>query len=246
MPESSRAQRRRDMRGSSATPPPRDPMRPIYIGVGVLVLAVIAIFGLVRWQQNVALDRMLKFDAATPSPGPNAAAKRIKLVDGGTIGAVHFKPGNSPAGGRGDPVDGIACLGMEGEALHIHVHLALFDDGKQIQIPKFLGMVPTVTGGCLYWIHTHDASGIIHLESPEVLAPQGNGEYTLGMLFDIWGEPLGPNGVAGFSGPVTAYVNGAPYAGDLRSIPLVSHQQIVLEVGTPVVSPPNYQFPPND
>jgi hypothetical protein len=246
MPESSRAQRRREMRGNTATPPPRDPMRPIYIGVGVVILAVIVIFGLVRGQQNVATARMLTFDSATPSPGPNAASKPIKLVDGGNIGTPHFKPGNSPSGGRGDPVDGIQCLGMEGNGLHIHVHLAIFDDGKQIQIPKFLGMVPTVSGGCLYWIHTHDASGIIHLESPEVLAPQGNGEYTLGMLFDIWGEPLGTDGVAGFNGPVTAYVNGSPYTGDLRSIPLVSHQQIVLEVGTPVVAPPNYKFPPND
>jgi len=45
---------------------------------------------------------------------------------------------------------------------------------------------------------------------------------------------------------VSAYVNGSPYNGDLRSIPLVSHQQIVLEVGKPVVPPPNYVFPPND
>jgi hypothetical protein len=246
MSQPSRAQRRREMRGSSATPPPRDPMRPIYLGVGVLVLAVIAIFGVMRWQQNVAMDRMFKFDYATPSPGPSTGAKPIKLMDGGSIGTPHFKGGNSASGGHGDPVDGVSCLGMEGQGLHFHVHLAIFDDGKQIQIPKFLGMVPTTSGGCLYWIHTHDATGIIHVESPDVLAPQGNGEYTLGMLFDIWGEPLGPEGVAGFTGPVTAYVNGTPYSGDLRSIPLVSHQQIVLEVGAPVVPPPNYVFPPND
>ena len=221
-------------------------MRAIYIGVGLLVVVIIAIFGFMRWQQNTALDRMLKFDYATPSPGPAPTAKPIKLADGGKIGTPHFKDGNSPTGGHGQPIDGIQCLGMEGTGLHIHSHLALFADGKQYQIPALLGGTPTPTGGCLYWIHTHDASGIVHVESPQVIAPQDGGEYTLGNLFDIWGEPLDRNGVAGFNGPVTAYVNGSEYDGDLRAIPLVSHQQIVLEVGKPVVPPPNYVVPPND
>jgi hypothetical protein len=65
------------------------------------------------------------------------------------------------------------------------------------------------------------------------------------MLFDIWGQPLQQDEVATFKGSVTAYVNGQQYTGDLRNIPLGSHQQIVLEVGTPV-PPPNYKFPPND
>ena len=64
------------------------------------------------------------------------------------------------------------------------------------------------------------------------------------MLFDIWGQPLDRTIVAGINGPVTAYVNGAQYDGDLRAIPLTAHQQITLEVGTPIVPPPNYVFPP--
>jgi hypothetical protein len=51
------------------------------------------------------------------------------------------------------------------------------------------------------------------------------------------------NNVAGFSGPVAAFVNGTKYDGDLRAIPLGAHQEIVLEVGTPAVPPPNYTFP---
>jgi len=221
-------------------------MRNVYIGVGILVVAIVAIFGGINLRQNMLNSQMLKIDYATPSPGPNASAKPVKLADGGTIGLAHFKDGNSPAGGHGDPVDGIKCLGMEGQGLHIHSHVALFANGKQYQIPKLLGATPTASGGCLYWIHTHDASGIIHVESPEVVAPQGDGHYTLGMLFDIWGYPLTRTGAAGFTGPVTAFVNGSEYDGDLRAIPLVSHQQIVIEVGTPVVPPPNYVFPVND
>ncbi len=66
------------------------------------------------------------------------------------------------------------------------------------------------------------------------------------MFFDIWGQPLSRDDVAGLKGPVIAYVNGAEYDGPLRLIPLRSHQQVVLEIGTPTVPPPNYVFPPND
>ncbi|MGA8534837.1 MAG: hypothetical protein WB615_12085 [Candidatus Tumulicola sp.] len=240
--QQTRAERRRHARGGAAPPPHRDPMMPIYIGVAVLILLVIVVFGGMRWQQSLAL----KAASATPSPGPNASAKPVPLVDGVAIGTAHFSPANTRAGGTGQPVDGITCLSAEGQALHIHSHLALFDRGKQIQVPRLIGFSANQSlpgGGCLYWIHTHDSSGIIHVETPDVQAP-GGGHYTLGMLFDIWGEPIGSNGVAGFKGPVTAYVNGAKYDGDLRAIPLMSHQQITLEVGTPVVPPPNYAFSP--
>jgi hypothetical protein len=216
----------------------------VYIGVGVLVVAIIGIFALMRVQQ----DQALKAAYATPSPGPNASAKPVVLTDGGTIGTAHFKPGNTRTGGAGAPVDGITCLSEEGANLHIHTHLALYDNGKQIQIPKYIGFAQNSIAaptGCLYWIHTHDQTGIIHVESPEVSPPSG-GPYTLGMFFDIWGQAIDRNGVAGFSGPVTAYVNGAPYDGDLRSIPLRSHQEVTLEVGQPTVPPPNYKWPPND
>ena len=221
-------------------------MRSVYIGVGVLIVLVVAVFGIMRWQENAQAERVSKMDIATPSPWPSPSPKPIQLHDGGTIGAPYFQQGNSPAGGHGDPVDGIQCLGMEAGALHIHAHLALFVNGKQYQIPKLLGGTPTASGGCLYWIHTHDASGIIHIEAPQVVAPEGNGFYTLGDLFDIWGQPLGPNGVASFTGPVTAYVDGQPYTGDLHDLSLTARKQIVLEVGQPVVPPPNYQFPAGD
>ncbi len=106
-------------------------------------------------------------------------------------------------------------------------------------------MSPTASGGCLYWIHTHDPSGIIHVEAGDVSPPSG-GPFTLGMFFDIWGQPLGSDGVGPFRGPVTAFVNGVPYAGKLADIPLREHQSVTLEVGNPVVPPPNYQLPPND
>jgi len=243
MPEPSRAERRRQVRGGAAPPPRRDPMRPIYIGVGIVIAVLIVIFVGFNWWHN----RTVQQAYATPTPGPSATSKPIQLTDGETLGKKFFK-NKYPAtaqGGHGQTVDGIACGSQEYATLHVHSHLAIFNNGKQIQVPQYIGFAPSLAGGCLYWIHTHDSSGIIHVEAPDVAPPQG-GPYTLGMLFDIWGQPLQRDDVAGMVGDVTAYVNGQKYDGDFKSIPLGAHQQVVLEIGTPAVPPPNYAFPPND
>jgi hypothetical protein len=128
---------------------------------------------------------------------------------------------------------------------HIHVHLALFYKGEQIAVPLGVGIIKpfTVTRGFVeggagyYWLHTHDASGIVHVESPN------DRVYTLGNFFDIWGEPLTPQNVAGMEGPVKAYVNGTIVFASIRDIPLRPHDQITLQVGAPTVSPPTYLFP---
>jgi hypothetical protein len=240
MSQPTRSERRRQQRGGAAPPPRRDPMRPVYIGIGIALVAVILGFAGFNWWQN----RTVQEASATPTPGPNASVKPIQLVNNVALGTkwVKAKYPDTPQGGHGSPVDGVACGTMEYATLHVHTHLAIFYHGRQMQVPQFIGFTPNLTGGCLYWIHTHDASGIIHIEAPDLNPPQG-GPYTLGMLFDIWGQPLDRQVVAGFVGPVTAYVNGEKYDGDLRAIPLRAHQQIVLEIGTPLVAPPNYAFP---
>jgi hypothetical protein len=223
-------------------------MIPIYIGFAVLIVLIFAGFGIARYVQQ----RQLTMAYATPSPGPNASAKPIQLTDLQPIGKPFEKNPNATAdtkaGGHGAPVDGIHCETTEGVKLHVHTHLSLFVQGVQMQIPQAVGIAPDATsptGACLYWIHTHGPDGIIHVESPD-LTPPGGGPFTLGMMFDIWGQPLTKTQIGPFKGAVTAYVNGALYDGALSAIPLYSHQQVTLEVGKPLVPPPNYAFPPND
>jgi len=215
-------------------------MRSVYIGIGIVVVALILGFAGFNWWQN----RTVQQAYATPTPAPTATTKPIPVSNGESLGAKFIKTKYpvTPQGGRGQVVDGISCGAMEYSTLHVHSHLAIFYNGKQMQVPQYVGFAPSLAGGCLYWIHTHDASGIIHIEAPDINPPQG-GPYLLGMFFDLWGEPLTRDNVAGLIGPVTAFVNGVKYDGDLRSIPLAAHQQIVLEVGTPVVPPPNYVLP---
>ena len=210
-------------------------MRIAYLGLAVAIVVILIAFGLLRYKQNRDYADAL----ATPTPGPNASQKPIQLSDTAqSVGKPAFAPGDNKRGGAGGPVDGIQCEATEQVTMHIHSHLVLFVKGKQLQIPQFIGVVPTGNNSaCLYWIHTHDPSGIIHVEAPELH------QYVLGNLFDIWGQDLSRNQVGPYQGPVTAFVNGAKYDGDLAQIPLRAHQQITLEVGTPIVPPPNYGFP---
>ncbi len=146
------------------------------------------------------------------------------------------------------PVDGIQCLGSEQLLFHIHAHLTVYVDGAARQLPYGIGIVnPQVsqtpvgayvgTGTCFYWLHTHAADGIIHIESPVTRT------YTLGDFFDVWGQQLSPVRVGPATGPVTALYNGRLYNGNPRDIPLTAHAQIQLEVGRPLVSPVAITFP---
>ena len=148
----------------------------------------------------------------------------------------------------GQPIDGISCQTSEQTLFHIHAHLVIFVNGTQRQIPAAIGIPgaqaqssasgPFIgSGTCFYWLHTHAADGIIHIESPVTRT------YTLGNFFDEWGQPLGPDQVGPAVGHVTVIYNGKAYRGNPRDIPLTKHAQIQLEVGTPLIAPQPITFP---
>jgi hypothetical protein len=183
--------------------------------------------------------------ATAGAPRPQPQSTPVQLIQGTQVGLATFEPGDTLQGGNGQPVDGIEGSSHEMLKVHVHAHLALFFKGQQIAIPYGVGIVKPFQvnngfvgmGAGIYWLHTHDATGIIHVESPD------DRTYTLGNFFNIWGRPLGTREVAGFTGAVRAFVDGKPYSGDPRAITLGAHTQITLEVGTPVVPPPVYVFP---
>jgi len=230
-------------------------MGPIYLGLAIVIFLIFAGFGILSWVQNHARQQALTFDMGTPTPAPalTATPKPTQLRDGQSVGTAigfpradlrHGISADLTSGGHGSPVDGIPCQ-AEMVQVHVHSHLALFINGREVQIPGAIGLTPTPQGGCFYWLHTHGPDGIIHVEAGAPDAPQG-GHYNLGMFFDIWGTSLSARQVGPFIGKVTAFVNGAHYDGDPRTIPLRSHQDITLEVGQPVVTPPAYRLPPYD
>lgn len=194
-----------------------------------------------------ALTALALFALISICGGP-AQAQRIsagQLVQGAQVGKSMFEPGDTDKGGNGQPVDGIEGSSNEMLKTHLHAHLSLFYKGEQIAIPSGIGIVKPhqvqngfVAGGKgFYWLHTHDATGIIHIESPDERL------YTLGNFFNVWGQPLNEHDVAGLKGPVRAFVDGKPYNGKLGTIRLQSHALITLVVGAPAVTPPRYEFP---
>lgn len=134
----------------------------------------------------------------------------------------------------GLPIDGVDCQRMEGAAEHIHSNLQLYDRGHAVTIPAMVGIEQNV--GCLYWLHTHAANGIIHIEAP-VKRP-----YTLGQFFDIWNQPLDRTNAARLHGHLSIWVNGKSYAGDPRSIVLKDHETIVIQHGPPFATPKRANF----
>jgi hypothetical protein len=162
--------------------------------------------------------------------------------------APALAPAGAPAAGR--TVDGIGSAPLEQLALHVHVHLTVFDEGAQRQIPYGIGIAPPlqvqmtahgpfVAGGARFaWLHTHAADGIIHAESPV------RRSYTLGDFFAVWGQPLDRHHVGPLHGSVTSFLDGRRYHGSPRDVPLRAHAQIQLDIGRPDVAPASIRFPP--
>lgn len=150
---------------------------------------------------------------------------------------------------QGETVDGIKCDPNEQLVTHVHAHVAIYVDGKAKLIPYGIGIPNPVvdtssgtpfagapSGGCYYWLHTHDDSGIVHVESPSKTAV-----YTLGDLFDEWKQPLTSGQIGPAKGAMTMEINGKPYTGDPRKIPLTAHNVIQISVGKAVPFK-NYTF----
>jgi hypothetical protein len=149
------------------------------------------------------------------------------------------------------PINGISCDALESTIFHIHVHLAVFFNQDEQQIPLGIGIGEpwqvedspdgpfVVDGLCFYWIHTHTEDGVVHIESPV------RRTFTLGDFFAIWEQPLSATQVGPKQGQVIAYVNGDKVTTNPEDIPLVQHAQIQLDVGADV-PPYSFDFPPGD
>jgi len=172
---------------------------------------------------------------ANRGAGQQALAPTLSVASSpGPLGATA-RP--QPVGGTGQTVDGIPCESSESLTYHAHAHLAIIANGQPIAVPANIG----IPGRCIYWLHTHDATGVIHVEAP---SPR---DFTLGNFFDIWGQPLSSAQLLGFkaddSHSFQYFVNGQQYTGDPRQIPLSVHTLVTIEYGPAFVPPPPFTFP---
>ena len=147
--------------------------------------------------------------------------------------------------------EGLTPQRKESFTFHIHVLLDVFANGRAVTVPSGLGIdirVPGVRSGplpgggtayggislcaaaCIAPLHTHDPSGIVHVESPD------KKDYTLGQFFTEWGVRLDATCVGGYCTPqaaIAVFVNGKRREGNPADIVFVDHDVLALVVGSP-------------
>jgi hypothetical protein len=165
----------------------------------------------------------------------------------GLIGFVYWQIQTIASRPYYAPINGVSCDSMEQGGFHIHAHLTVYINGKRVAIPKGIGIAPN--GSCFYWLHTHTADGIIHIEAPQQLH-----NLALDDFLTIWQQGFSQLGFPQELTQTTGwkiFINGKPFKGSVTSpltteVPLASHDAVTLEYGSNN-PPPDvfYQFPAN-
>ena len=130
------------------------------------------------------------------------------------------------------PVDGIYCDALEQTAYHIHAHLTIYINGKQVAIPQGIGIASDQS--CFYWLHTHTSDGVVHIEFPK------QGTPTLGNFLDIWGQSfhsLGFQNELASSADWNVYVDGKQVTSNFNQLVLQPHQVITIAYNSPNITP---------
>ncbi len=133
------------------------------------------------------------------------------------------------------PIDGVYCDAGEQLSYHIHVLLTIYIDGQQQSLPANVGIAPGTSPSCLYWLHTHDTTGVVHIESPTTKI------YTLQNFLDIWQsfttqQISFPSQLASSNG-WTIYVNGKVVTGGFKNVGLNPHDLITIMYNSPSAKP---------
>jgi hypothetical protein len=191
------------------------------IGAGVLVAALVG--GLV-WLS------VSKSNSSSSGPAPTGPAGALAPIWTGLTG---------------QSIDGVSANTSEQLAYHIHAHLAIYINGAAKTVPWGIGIAQpwqtqsesdgstfVTSGGAFYYLHTHDDTGVIHIESPVQVT------YTLGQFFAEWNQKLSANQIGSYTGPVTAYINGTKVSGDPSAIQLTAHEVVQLDLGKNVTPQP--------
>jgi hypothetical protein len=135
----------------------------------------------------------------------------------------------TPASGTPQPSTASQAAGTEigcdrgghDAAYHIHSLVGVKVDGSLYAPPANIGITT-----CMYWVHTHKADGIVHVEAPATVHP------TLGDFLDIWGKTYPDDQLlvqardAIAAGEVT--VDDKPYTGDAAALVLADKMRIFL------------------
>ncbi|WP_405133034.1 hypothetical protein [Nocardia sp. NBC_01388] len=137
---------------------------------------------------------------------------------------------------------GLPMLASEGAVEHIHVHIDVLVDGSAVPVVANLGV--DRIKGAMSPLHTHDASGVVHIESP------AQRQFGLGELFSEWGVSRAGDNVgtlrAGDGKNVRIFVNGTLRQGNPAALTFANRDEVAIVYGPPdsaTAPPARYDFP---
>ena len=186
-------------------------------GVAAVIVVAVAVAG-----TAVALNQK-----SSPSSGPTPPAT--------LAGMQHTEaPWTSGMPGLKERLDaiGLPALSQEALAFHIHMLLQVYVDGEPVEVPQGIGInnVPNPQDQFITVLHTHDTTGVIHVESPSET------NYTLGEFFNVWGVPFSASQLGAYSNAgdkqIRVFLDGKPYNADPTGLVLKQHEDIVVTFGT--------------
>jgi hypothetical protein len=193
--------------------------------------AALGIIGLI-----VAVFLISRSGGSSSAPPPVDFSK----LSGLQTGAPPWDAGLAGLDDRLRPLD-LPALTNEGQVVHIHQHLDLWVNGKKVPIPQSVGIQ---NDSYITSLHTHDTSGLIHVESPE------KRNFSLGEFFGVWGVRLDSKCIADLCDPnngIKMWVNGKRYAGNPADLELKAHQEIAIVLGNPPAKiPDSHKFGPGE
>ncbi len=158
----------------------------------------------------------------------------------------RFRPSpHDQAVGRSRSIAGMDCRRRaHGFAL---AHVELFAEDRVVLMPAGIGVAGPLRrrgahvlgGSCSYPVQTREPTGV-------VLLSRGR-HYSVGSLFAVWGQRLGPRRLLSFAASgkaaVSVFVDGRRWRGAAAAAPLRPESQVTIEIGPFVPPHPDYEFP---
>jgi hypothetical protein len=119
-------------------------------------------------------------------------------------------------------------LPAEGTTMHEHANVQIFVHGTNERIPADIGI--DTAAGTIQSIHTHDDTGLVHLESSQ------SREFTLGEFFGVWGVRFTPTCLGAYcnegNNRLQVFVDGDEVTDNLQDVQLDDQTVIVVTYGT--------------
>jgi hypothetical protein len=126
-------------------------------------------------------------------------------------------------------IEAMGLPGLSDTIFHIHAQLHVYVNGKPVQVPADIGLDEAT--GTSSPLHTHDTSGVIHMEADETYS------FTLGQFLTVWGVKFSKNQLGSYKShageTVQVYDNGKPVKGDPVNLVMHEHDNIVVAYGKP-------------